>query len=1031
MRKYYRNFSRGQSNADPDMIPEGAVVSAKNYEYREKGVLSLRKDPTTSNVQTGIGTFSMSPLKFWVWYPRSLPEDATTNIMYVIYDSDYKLYLLYETATGWTRQRASSYTYSADTNLQIFAGSIKFLIADNTNICHFVTIDSDGEILYGDLKLPPPPEAPVLRPMEGWDENYFETDETADRVGTCGLVQAVCTVVTEYDEESNPSAVSNTLDLQYFKIDSDNLDERWIDRIFTNNLTIPELDNYTQAKLKHWNIYYRLFRYSDLSAEPFTLGATVEISDKTSTAKGTHTLTNEIGLGDTPDYENDSAPIAKSICESGNVIFFAGVKTRMNFPHEFSYCKINVQNPDSKSYVDGVVYLRLYDSHITNSEIAGNKKIQPDFDWSQWFNDFNQIRMYGSDLITPLSVVRFNYNVANHYLDILVRLPLFEGGVNNPIYFCYGNEVLTNEDGGEFCLLTNYYANPGWDKQKTFTNKMIKSNSVLCCPIDKELKSDECTNKSNTNNSGEMIGDISINTGSTITRLFDINKSSGVTTVMPYNKFLSTPESIASAYNCGAKFSKFNMPDLPATGGYINGWVYLGQVNVASEPGDGLLHFYFSSPSDSKILSINSNHNWNFCEREWLFTEIKENGYYHITISWVNDEKVSLFIYGKTEDGYNFDYEEIDTEVFRYNNFEYIALGRMGGQAKTYAKYQNWEMVTGRYLSAENNDDINAVRNMANLMPAFETPVGRNWQTDEYNQNVTFSETNLNELKFRRNTYKWTELNGLNSPDLFEKMVREPLLRVIPVQSQLDTEYIPTVLFFTQNTLTRFIVSGEPVNWRAQTDNMIEEFSDDGLFAINSLTRYKERLFWYDGGNINMWKGQYPIDISTDKIDIEPLTDYIGFITKEVQYIMHSPSTGVGYVYDILGDAFTHFDSMNIIHAQTMKSSGSGVSNLLLDSNGVVKQYPGTVDTVDESEIETGQYNYDNVVFDQFRMDFEGNINVTVTVTNGTVERTDTFTNISVMKFYTLLRGLYGDKIKFDITGVTKFKRIDIDTIQR
>ena len=72
--------------------------------------------------------------------------------------------------------------------------------------------------------------------MTTWKADLWENDAQAARLSEPGLFQCTYSVVTKYGEVSNPAPLSETLDMQFFKLDSDLLDERWIEKITINYL---------------------------------------------------------------------------------------------------------------------------------------------------------------------------------------------------------------------------------------------------------------------------------------------------------------------------------------------------------------------------------------------------------------------------------------------------------------------------------------------------------------------------------------------------------------------------------------------------------------------------------------------------------------------------------------------------------------------------------------------------------------------------------------------------------------------------
>ena len=117
----------------------------------------------------------------------------------------------------------------------------KIIITDNVNNAHFVAIDKDGFVRVGKLGLPAPKNRPEIEQMTSVETELFETVSTETYISTPGFVQVSYTAVTKFGDESNPSPLSPTLDMQYFKVSSDGTTEHFLDKIKVNNLTIPDV----------------------------------------------------------------------------------------------------------------------------------------------------------------------------------------------------------------------------------------------------------------------------------------------------------------------------------------------------------------------------------------------------------------------------------------------------------------------------------------------------------------------------------------------------------------------------------------------------------------------------------------------------------------------------------------------------------------------------------------------------------------------------------------------------------------------
>ena len=160
------------------------------------------------------------------------------------------------------------------------------------------------------------------------------------------------------------------------------------------------------------------------------------------------------------------------------------------------------------------------------------------------------------------------------------------------------------------------------------------------------------------------------------------------------------------------------------------------------------------------------------------------------------------------------------------------------------------------------------------------------------NQNITFGDTEEPNYKEYSHRFRWTNYNGVAVPDLNFKDLKEPILRVIPAPSFLQFEYGNSFILFTRNSINRFILDGdvETGQWRAQTDNLIEEFRDFGLMAPKTLCLAADTLFGLSEKGVWRWNKD-GMELISDKIIAIPDAgdfEYIGFYCPiRNQYILH------------------------------------------------------------------------------------------------------------------------------------------------
>ena len=169
------------------------------------------------------------------------------------------------------------------------------------------------------------------------------------------------------------------------------------------------------------------------------------------------------------------------------------------------------------------------------------------------------------------------------------------------------------------------------------------------------------------------------------------------------------------------------------------------------------------------------------------------------------------------------------------------------------------------------------------------------------NQNITFGETKKTSYREYSNRFRWTNYNGQAVPDLNYKDLKEPISRIIPAPSFLQFKYDNSFLLFTRNSINRFILDSDTTTgqWRAQTDNLIEEFSDFGLMAPKTLVLAADTLFGLSEKGVWKWNKDGMSLISDKIIDLPDAGDYeyIAFYCPiRNQYILHRQESS-GNIY--------------------------------------------------------------------------------------------------------------------------------------
>ena len=158
----------------------------------------------------------------------------------------------------------------------------------------------------------------------------------------------------------------------------------------------------------------------------------------------------------------------------------------------------------------------------------------------------------------------------------------------------------------------------------------------------------------------------------------------------------------------------------------------------------------------------------------------------------------------------------------------------------------------------------------------------------EHNKNITYGDTFEDDTVLNNRTVRWSDMGGAHYPDLNYKFVKEPIEALMPAPGFLRDEYQNCMLVFTRNMIYRFVLVGSPDGtWAAQSDNLIEEYNQYGLFAPKSLVKAGNALFWLSESGIVMFdsKGLRLVDKNKVKVNINK--DAVGFYNPiSNQYVL-------------------------------------------------------------------------------------------------------------------------------------------------
>jgi len=551
--------------ARSDLIDDSQLQECLNYEITGDGVLKRRTEQDTfdSVLNTKLSELFNTvkvisePYYFVTDIDLTNSNGYTLNSDFIllafgITDSGtYEMHTLYKVNETWTNAAQyavggaettlntlltdSGVVYTAESDVQFVVSDDRIIVTDNVNPAHFVTIDVDGFFRAGKLGMPAPTNKARVEHITEWDDSLFEETSTNTRLSQIGLFQCTYTAVTKSGDESNPAPLSDTLDMQFFKIDANGADERWIDKVFITDLSVPDISKNDLEDVKYFKVYMRVMRYSEgETLQTLDLTEQFEIIDKSNTTGTTgnnYPLTVEVTAGDTADYENDVAPISKTAASLGGITMVGNVQTKINFPHEFKYYHpITISNKDNKHYVDAVVKIRLYDEDSGNDDAIEHFSVGDFFESGTPGNDMTKnaqhLRLYDEDSTTPIMVAwKQGESVAGGYVDLYVKVPLSVAGSSHVVYLCWTDEANMDYYDGVPDVYNNLVNNDiSWDgnigihyglvmqlgyqnfnRQQVWNNSRVRNtSSLIITPQEFSISGQGSLNKANTNVDGTL-----------------------------------------------------------------------------------------------------------------------------------------------------------------------------------------------------------------------------------------------------------------------------------------------------------------------------------------------------------------------------------------------------------------------------------------------------------------------------------------------------------------------------------------------
>ena len=304
------------------------------------------------------------------------------------------------------------------------------------------------------------------------------------------------------------------------------------------------------------------------------------------------------------------------------------------------------------------------------------------------------------------------------------------------------------------------------------------------------------------------------------------------------------------------------------------------------------------------------------------------------------------------------------------------------------SRYDDVQMQLGEYLDPTIDDSRARFANIMNQFPAYDNIIGYkhtdSQDTITYNNNITFTKTEVTDSKPRKNMVRWSDVNRNAFPDLFFKSVREPIIKVVPAPSFLQYQYQNTFLIFTRNSINRFVLEGNASGWQGSASSLIEEKTQYGLFAPDTLVRIGEALFWLSEVGVVMWDKDGLRLISKNIVDIDLGKTYFAFENSIMnQYILSQKHPDIEqFVYHVDRNLWTKFNNMGNgtfnkgITTAVSLTGGSQLDNINLiyghSDDEHIYNYPGTGYTSEDSTIKTKEMFFEKGILRRVKAGYTG-----------------------------------------------------------
>ena len=978
-------FPLGEYSAgDAKNIPEGSARAIWNLTYENEKLTRLKGfDDVDSGLINAINA-NETITEIWAWKP-ALKVLGRGEYYYIVYHTNYKLYIYYQIVDGgaWTPHEIVS-AFNENSKITIFATADSVLLSDGYTSPKKIFLMDNGDIEYLPIGLVNPTFKPTI-------SNAQYTEEIDQSVfSEAGMIRTAITFVDRLGIESNPSQISDAYNAQRFSYNAEGLQQGYVKSIFIDGIVVPEGKGIVSV-----NIYTQVTKFSEgEDASSFTLAVNYPVSeaDNGFTVYSSGTYTTLIS------YTNDVLKSADNISETSGRIVVATGDQIYSLDDKFRYLQpITLQNVNNQTFIDKPVRLRLYaEDHPTcppNQTILNFE--MEDFEGNA---DLDHICIYDEDLTTILDVLVVSRG--DRYMEIAIKLSMLPS-VNKKIYLAFTPAIDRDRYTGIDRGIDNleYGFSVSGEKICRIFKKVDVFNvdTDIACWGDGTLINNEHVGRINLANNNIELSDYWQN-------LYNPNSV--------FNPIPCLIDDMANIYVNNRNYLRFGYDDTVTPSIYTMIARFDYQLSGIETGFDDCMEV--NNRSGSEIAGTDSDDRVRI-----IIRENAENHNIQVKLhaqdegeDETNDSRLLFEFngdqYGKDISGNlivpfllvwsvkwnNGDCGDQEHQVYLlplYNNPDYTIFDKKETQVD--GEREIW---TVRFGSRRNDGGITsnigvtnclfinnillddshkeAIRCMANYMPLYLSDViGMKFGSTDGNGNSHFSQgeqVDMDNLPAYDNyIVKWTDVGTENFADANYHKLTQGSKVCIPIKGFYNNQYVPTMLLFTENTISRLVFSdtGDAVG----RNELVGEYSGYGCDDAKLIDKYGDVVYWYNRGQkqVFAYNGEKIINLSLDRVEFTEVTKlFVNNATRSVIVV----DVGLQRILSIEKDRWTSATGLKVT-SETDISGGKSLVYLDDTQNERLRTYPHSTNETEEITIlQTRKINGGFNKFDRVKADFEG-----------------------------------------------------------